>query len=258
MSLKDKLRSLIEATFTSKNAYIADQAMPSLDAISVSIGEAGSINNNYIAPDSGYLVFNGTADESGKNQQMWNAGNFNPKSSAPTATSFTNWMPVKKGDTITFYYDAGISEIAIRFYRTVGGGLKSFVYGGGLCLLSHLLKRFSSSVVAKQCRVTTALSNLLPSGRGAALLPRLMGISRFFLLGIRENSVLSKFNVLLREFITKSARTLVIKDTGRVLFRVKKATQLTTVFRSAQQLPKLKPTSQKPLDHLSVCAGGAL
>lgn len=127
MSLKDKLRSLIESTFTSKKAYIAEQAMPGLDGIGVHIGEAGSINNNYIAPESGYIVFNGSANESGKNQQMWNAGNFNPKSITPTATSFTNWMPVRKGDTITFYYDTGISDVAIRFYRAVGGGLNRFL-----------------------------------------------------------------------------------------------------------------------------------
>ncbi|GEM_PF-6603531 len=128
MSLIDSLRNWGESLFSSKKAYIAAQAMPSLSSIDVPIGEAGSVNNKFIAPESGYVVFNGSASEGGKTQQMWNAGNFNPKSISPMATSFTNWMPVNKGDTITFYYDTGLTDLSMRFYRAVGGGLK--VYQG--------------------------------------------------------------------------------------------------------------------------------
>lgn len=57
MSLKDKLRSLIEATFTSKKAYIAEQALPSSEVYS-SITVQPSTSNAFVARmGGGFLRF---------------------------------------------------------------------------------------------------------------------------------------------------------------------------------------------------------
>lgn len=59
MSLKDKLRSLIEATFTSKKAFISNQAMPCGQKINIQL-PVETATTTWVAPQDGYLHVQGS------------------------------------------------------------------------------------------------------------------------------------------------------------------------------------------------------
>lgn len=159
----DFLRNWGESLFTSKKAYISNQAMPSTSSINVDIGSAGTISNQFVAPETGYMIFNGTTQRLGQQTQMWNSGNFNPKATAPNSTSIVNWLPVAKGQVISFYYDTGMTDITIRFFRSIGGGINQILQaiGGGLCHLSHSFNRFLICSLRKLSLVTTCKNQIL-------------------------------------------------------------------------------------------------
>ena len=148
MSLTDKLRSLIEATFTSKKDFIAKQALPvGYPAIDIPLQNVDGWS--YVTTSDGYL----SLDAFSADQVFLHSGLLSYIDAGDRKSVF---IPVRKGDVVSVgsanYRDGSY----MKFFKLIGGGhLKSLVLqsGGALCLrLSLLSKRFSISPDHKQCR----------------------------------------------------------------------------------------------------------
>lgn len=154
MSLKELISSLIAPL----SARPKSQFYQTITPVS---GETAS----YTMPVDGWVRLYG-ANPEGSNQivQLWGGENQATLSTSTTVQSPATWSSsaigfYRKGDLI-FYSISGFSEMKLNIFALVGGGYLSYfaTFGGGLWLrLNHSFKRFSSSLVAKQCRVVRTL-----------------------------------------------------------------------------------------------------
>lgn len=145
MSLKDKLRSLIEATYTSKKAYIAEQALPANNNAGVNVPLQNSDGWTYVPPADGYLK----ADIFSADQVFLHSGLLSYVDGGDRKGVF---IPVRKGDGVSVGSANYQSGSNLTFFPLIGGGLKAFICGGGLCLLSHLSKRFLNASLIEQAQ----------------------------------------------------------------------------------------------------------
>ena len=260
MSLKDKLRSLIEATFTSKKAYISSQAMP--DAITIDLTGFNSSQHDYVAPTDGFACvrYNGSA-ESVECDVYCNTSGL--RSLASNNNGWTaSWIQVKKGTTVT-YRSTGdtASNRQFLFSPTIGGGylssLAKSLCGGGLCLLSHLSKRFSSSAAVKQCRQMNERHRRLPQTEiGYILLPLMMVISRFQHQATGETPIHLRLRTHQVKSYTKSQQSLP-RMLAHLSF-VKKVTQSMFLSEEQQVLAGIPEPLSSLWGNRSFCKGGAL
>ena len=159
----DFLRSWGESLFTSKRAYISNQAMPGDTDVIVSANPSSTNPVRFVAPSDGYVY----VSDRGVNNQVSSLevnhadyGPFGTRSFGDGNSIIRLIFPVKKGRSVDINFsNMALTDIVCRFRATIGGGLNQIIQaiGGGLCHLSHSLNRFSSSLVAKQCRVLLAL-----------------------------------------------------------------------------------------------------
>ena len=257
MSLKDKLRSLIESTFMSKKSFISNQAMPG------SAYESYEYENNqdvaFVAPTDGYLTIGSTPDNDGISSIVsWGDIETSIQNTAgtPTLGDLAISVPMRKGSTKYFSIKA---PRFIRFFSTVGGGLNSIIQalGGGLCLLSHLSKRFSNSAAVKQCRQMNERHRRLPLAEiGYILLPLMMVISRFQHQATGETPI----HLRLRTHQVKS-NTKCQQSLPRMLAHlsfVKKVTQSMFLSEEQQVLAGIPEPLSSLWGNRSFCVGGAL
>ena len=145
MSLKDLIRSLIESTFTSKKAYISNQAMPSSSITNYQYEEDS--DQSFTSPNDGYLTIGGSLVNGVSRCVMWGGIESTIASNEETAA----YVPMRKGQTVYF---SVTNPRFIKFVSTIGGGLNQIIQaiGGGLCLLSHLSKRFLNASLIEQAQ----------------------------------------------------------------------------------------------------------
>ena len=145
------IKSLVEKLFHMSSS----QAMPSTSEISVSASEG---EGSFTAPTDGYLVLGASRKTSSDFAvvNIWNNINTCSVSSDGYGQSRA-YVPCKKGKTVRFSIIGNVDRSA--FISTIGGGLNQIIQAivGGLCHLSHSFNRFSSSLVAKQCRAVRTL-----------------------------------------------------------------------------------------------------
>ena len=118
VGLIDFLRGWGESLFTSKKAYISNQAMPSTSEISVSASEG---EGSFTAPTDGYLVLGASRKTSSDFAvvNIWNNINTCSVSSAGYGQSRA-YVPCKKGKTVQFSIIGNVDRSA--FISTIGGG----------------------------------------------------------------------------------------------------------------------------------------
>lgn len=155
--LKELITALIEAVFSSKKAFISNQAMPDDTDVIVSANPSSTNPVRYIAPSDGYAY----VSDRGVNNQASSIevnhadyGPFGVRHFGSGNSIIRLIFPVKKGRSVDISFsNTSLTDIVCRFRATVGGGLSSLIQalGGGLWLrLNHSFKRCSSSLVAKR------------------------------------------------------------------------------------------------------------
>ena len=162
MSLIDSLRSWGESLFTSKKAYIAQQAMPSENSITL-IDSDNTASYEYIAPADGYMwISTKYKNESGIVQLYDETAEYSYQTEKQNSNARLKFMiPVRKGDKVQ--KTGTLTVDLLKFIYSIGGGANRLlsqavrcVRGGGLCL-----KNFSARFL-KQClrarRATLRLS----------------------------------------------------------------------------------------------------
>ena len=197
MSLKTLISSLIEATFTSKKAYIAKQALPANETRAIEVPLQNVSGWQYIPPDDGYLYI----DCWSSGEVFLHSGILSYMNAGERKSLF---IPVSKGSGVSVGSLGFLQDSQAKFFPLIGGGLKSLfvksLCGGGLCLLSHLHKACSIFLQRKLISTGTfkqqALSGLqikrflkqrklnTPSLAGIQLQRRLM-VLRVYLLTAR-------------------------------------------------------------------------
>ena len=261
MSLKDKLRSLIEATFTSKKTYIAEQASPQSTAnstVECIKGDWGHLT----APIDGYANIFASSGTTAANIFIQSADR---KIRFGTASSGDAGLvvAVKKGDAIHYWIDDLFGNCSISYFKRIGGGyLSSLVKslcGGGLCLLSHLSKRFLNlSLIGQAQRNKLAIKCLRQQ--------ELIGTRRLFLrlTDLRQCISLAWFNPFTSQ--TSKLPEAFLRSLGihslaqfirNTLLLLEKAKYFVSAFmrtKAGLQLSILPHGSAR----LSFCEGGAL
>lgn len=256
MSLKDKLRSLIESTFTSKKAFIAEQALPASNYAGINVPLQNVDGWTYVPPADGYLK----ADVFSADQVFLHSGLLSYVDGGDRKGVF---IPVRKGDGVsvgTANYQSGSN---LTFFPLIGGGyLSSLVKslcGGGLCLLSHLSKRFLNlSLIGQAQRNKLAIKCLRQQ--------ELIGTRRLFLrlTDLRQCISLAWFNPFTSQ--TSKLPEAFLRSLGihslaqfirNTLLLLEKAKYFVSAFmrtKAGLQLSILPHGSAR----LSFCEGGAL
>ena len=247
---KTGFNSLFDSRLNSQKAVISNQAMPAGgEPVYIS-----SSNGDQIAPSNGYYCFQVSGSISNGSNVQLNAEGFSSKSLAAAASqSVSIFLPVKKGQAMSNYQD-GFSTATLIFVWTVGGGyLSSLVkrMGGGLCLLSHLLRHFSSSQAGKRSQVhniKAILSKKTTNGGHHTLLQVtdmfVSGATTFFLF---KSTISLGASVFDHNVIPQLVRC----------FRLKKARVLPQVL-GGMKVPYLYTGSIVVSAQPNFCAGGAL
>ncbi len=151
------LRNWGESLFTSKKAYIAQQSLPNTQESSITVPNDDTTHAT-VSPIDGWACMR-SDDGNVKNFQLF-TNEIHSVISLSTPYWFRGFIPVKKGDVVNYRCFGSGAGAHLDFIRSIGGGLNSIIqaFGGDLWLrLNHSFKRFSSSLVAKQCRVVRTL-----------------------------------------------------------------------------------------------------
>lgn len=128
MSLKDKLRSLIEATFTSKKAFIAQQSTVNYNEQSTSSVTSGQ---TFVSTINGYARLHAVTN--GANGELSVDFGVSDRLVTVQARQSGNWVdflfPVAKGNTYRIQ-GSDLESATVTLFSLIGGGI--------LALLSSL------------------------------------------------------------------------------------------------------------------------
>ena len=163
-------------------------------------------------------------------------------------------LPVKRGNNVKVAYAGFSFAPTLRFFSRVGGGINQILQaiGGGLCLLSHSFNRFSSSLVAKQCRAgRTLILQFRSLGNGANnLLRLLMGTLKLSF----STQTRSNFQTLQQPF---GQNQIVMFPQGLISLSAK-AINLTFISTTKIQKELISRSSKQSAQANLACEGGAL
>lgn len=117
-------KSLSNITTTGKSV-ISKLAMPSDTVINLTLGSSGS---QYTAPAEGYLSLCKISTASGQGMQFYQEGQTTPFAHNIAISNNANqsgiytmiYIPCKKGDLITYYYDLGGTTVFFKFVYAQG------------------------------------------------------------------------------------------------------------------------------------------
>ena len=122
----DFLRNWGESLFTSKRAYISNQAMPGDTDVIVSANPASTNPVRFVAPSDGYVY----VSDRGVNNQVSSLevnhadyGPFGTRSFGDGNSIIRLIFPVKKGRSVDINFsNTALTDIVCRFRATIGGG----------------------------------------------------------------------------------------------------------------------------------------
>lgn len=123
MSLKDLITALIEAVFSSKKAFIAQQSLPNTQESAITVPNDSTVRTT-VSPIDGWACMNSN-DGNVANFQLF-TNEIHSLISSPTPLWFRGFIPVKKGDTVNYRCSSSGSGARLSFIRSIGGGLARF------------------------------------------------------------------------------------------------------------------------------------
>lgn len=115
MSLKDKVRSLIEAAFTSKKAFIAEQALPVGSPV-IDIPLQNVEGWSYVPTSDGYV----SLDVFSADHVFLHCGLLSYIEAGNRKSVF---IPVRKGDAVSVGSVNYAGGSYMKFFKLIGGGI---------------------------------------------------------------------------------------------------------------------------------------
>ena len=122
----DFLRNWGESLFTSKKKFIAQQPLPNVLHSQQSVSTGDGVYQDFVSPVDGFVTIDTEQKESGIRFRMMvkkTAGYLVGTSFYKgTDSTYSAYLPVSKGDTVSFTYTKSNSSLLLSWISSIGGG----------------------------------------------------------------------------------------------------------------------------------------